>query len=228
MNILYIPLTRRESGLGWLLLALYMPLFVLLTMVGQTGGLLALAFLPLIILPFRRFWKEILEDVPFTGKALIWKPLLACFAAKVICIIFNDLSFFYGVTYYVSTDWGPLFWDVRAYLLGVHWGIFPVVLLLVSPIVEEFLFRGVVYGSILPHSSLLAVVLSTLLFGLMHTLPCLYLFGDSAYAVQLFIQYIPLSLFLIGVYRNTDTLAAPILAHEIYNLFLLKTTLQYL
>lgn len=228
MNILYIPLTRRESALGWLLLVLYVPLFAGLTVAGQSGGLLTLVFLPLVILPFRRFWKKTLEDVSYTGTALLWKPLLACFAAKVICVIFNDLSFFYGVTYYVYTDWGPLFWDIRAWFLGVHWGIFPVILLLISPVVEEFLFRGVVYGSILPRSSLLAVLLSTLLFGLMHSLPFLFLFEDKGYIVQLFVQYIPLSLFLIGVYRNTDTLAAPILAHEIYNLFLLKTTLQYL
>lgn len=228
MNILYISLTRRESGLGWLLLILYFPLFIGLTVAGQSGGLLALVFLPLVILPFRPFWEKTWEDVPFTGTALLWKPLLACFGAKVICVIFNDLSFFYGVTYYMNTDWGPLFWDIRAYSLAVHWGIFPVILLLISPVVEEFLFRSVVYGSILPRSSLLAVLLSTLLFGLMHSLPYLFLFEDTAYVVQLFIQYIPLSLFLIGVYRNTDTLAAPILAHEIYNLFLLKTTLQYL
>lgn len=228
MNILYISLTRREACLGWALAVPYFLLSLLLTPM-QWAGILPLLSCVLILWLFRRFWKETWTCLPLTGRQLLWKPLLACLGAKLVCTVMNDILFFYGLSYYVYTDWGPFLWDIRVAFTAQDLSI-PTALTLVVllPIAEEFLFRGVVMGSIYPKSRFVAILLSTVLFALLHTLPYLGHFDDTTYLIVYFLQYIPVGLLLSGVYINTDTIAAPIMMHMFYNIFILKSAFDYL
>jgi membrane protease YdiL (CAAX protease family) len=78
--------------------------------------------------------------------------------------------------------------------------------LIVAPITEEILFRGIAYKALRDrYSPALAVVLSSILFGLIH--------------VNL-VTLLPLTLFgavLAVLYERTGNLLAPITAHSLFN-----------
>lgn len=94
---------------------------------------------------------------------------------------------------------GAKSWWARIYL-----GVFAVVM---APVAEEFIFRGVLYRFVkqlgYPRCAWLGV---SFLFALIHM--------DMAAVVPLFV----LALALTWLYERTDNLLAPILAHSLFNL----------
>ena len=233
MNILYISLDRRENRLGWLLALFYIPAAMFFTWAGWDCFLLALAFCAVILPVFRRFWKETAFVLATSWKSLLWKPLAVCLLAKLCCTVINDIAFFYGLTFTVETGWGPFLWDIRADLLSRNLSpVSALTMVFLLPIVEEFLFRGVIFGTLYSKSSLTAFLAATVLFALFHSLPYLSCFQPGSpyatlYLPLYFIQYIPFGLLLAGLYTHMDTLAAPIVMHMIYNAYLLKAALNY-
>jgi membrane protease YdiL (CAAX protease family) len=91
----------------------------------------------------------------------------------------------------------------KALWMRIYLDVFAVVL---APVAEEFIFRGVLYNFIKQLGSpRLALYGVSALFALIH--------GDAAIAVPLFI----LALALTWLYEKTDNLLAPILAHGLFN-----------
>ena len=98
------------------------------------------------------------------------------------------------------------------------WVIFVGSVLLV-PLAEETLFRGVLFGSLDKWNRPMAYILSALLFGAIHIVG--YLLDGSYTLVEAAIsmlQYLPAGLCLAWVYAETDTIFAPILVHTANNL----------
>lgn len=85
-----------------------------------------------------------------------------------------------------------------------------------APLVEETIFRGVVFGSIRRHSRLLAYLLSALLFGLLHVWQQIFTTGDFGYAILL-LQYIAPSLVLAWCYDRSGNILAPMALHGAIN-----------
>ena len=90
---------------------------------------------------------------------------------------------------------------------------------LLAPLAEEVLFRGVIFGSLYRLNRPMAYIFSTLLFGSVHIIG--YLFTDgytwTEAAVSL-LQYLPAGLCLGWVYADTNTIFAPVLVHTTVNL----------
>ena len=88
---------------------------------------------------------------------------------------------------------------------------------LLAPITEEILFRGLVFRGVYDRSSVLAWILSVLLFCAIHIIGYI-----GAYPWQTillcFVQYLPAGICLAGAYRLSGSLLSPILIHALVNL----------
>lgn len=79
-----------------------------------------------------------------------------------------------------------------------------------APMVEELLYRGVIFGSLHQHSRLLAYSLSAVLFSLAHILGYL---SDPVTFIISFVQYLPAGLCLAWAYERSGSILAPVLMH---------------
>ncbi len=84
------------------------------------------------------------------------------------------------------------------------------------PITEETLFRGLVFRGMFDRSPILAWVLSVVLFSAVHVIGYI-----GAYPIETillcFAQYIPAGVCLAGAYRLSGSLLSPILIHALVN-----------
>ncbi len=87
---------------------------------------------------------------------------------------------------------------------------------IMAPIVEEVLFRGVLYGSIRMKSKILAYVVSVLLFALYHEWSFIYAYKDWSYLLAI-VDYIPAGIALAWTYEKSNNIWYPILLHMIIN-----------
>ena len=98
------------------------------------------------------------------------------------------------------------------------WVMFVGVVVL-APLAEEVLFRGVVFGTLYRWNRPLAYIFSSLFFGGIHIAAYLlngsYTWTEAAVSM---LQYLPAGLCLAWVYADTNTIFAPILVHVTVNI----------
>lgn len=86
---------------------------------------------------------------------------------------------------------------------------------ILAPLVEELLFRGLLYGSLREHNKVLAYVVSSLVFGFMHIYNGL-LAGDMSQLLYL-ISYGSMGFIFSYAYEKKGNIMAPILLHATNN-----------
>ena len=84
------------------------------------------------------------------------------------------------------------------------------------PLTEEVLFRGVVFGSFPGKHKALAYILSTALFCLVHVLGYVGSYPAGT-LILCFIQYIPAGLCLAWAYDASGSIFSPVLIHTVVN-----------
>lgn len=94
------------------------------------------------------------------------------------------------------------------------WGICVVLLV---PVVEETLFRGLVFRHLYLKNPILGYFASAAIFSLIHIAGYIGT-ADSRTLVLCFIQYLPAGFALAGTYERADNICAPIAAHITINL----------
>ncbi len=84
------------------------------------------------------------------------------------------------------------------------------------PVTEEALHRGLIFGCLYQKSHAAAYILSTVIFASVHVMNYVGVYSllDTALA---FIQYIPAGLALAWAYRKSGSIFAPILMHAMIN-----------
>ena len=97
-----------------------------------------------------------------------------------------------------------------------------VLLVVLIPLIEETLFRGLVFGSLRQYSRPLAYVVSVLVYALACVWRYALEIGDPAYLL-LFIQYLPMSLALAWCYDNGGSIWSPIALHMVLNALILAS-----
>ena len=86
-----------------------------------------------------------------------------------------------------------------------------------APIVEEILFRGVVFGTIARKNKAVAYIVSTVLFSAYHLWIYVYLGADLLLMALYAVEYIPGSVMFAKTYDESGTIWAPILMHMLMN-----------
>lgn len=230
-NTLYLPLSKKESLAGWIIAPIYIVLCLVLSLVNF--GLMCLVSViaaVLLVVLLRDFVKETIFNVTLLGKQVWLKPLLAVVINIVVCTAFNDLLLLYQVPIFVDSDWGPVLWDVRAAVIAGSDGFWwiAVAMVLVVPVVEELIFRQLIFTTFHPISKTLATFLSVVLFVAFHAVPFLGATGIDVYIFVYAFQFIPMGLLLCWLYQSTDSIVSPILMHILRNALLISTAMRYM
>ncbi len=97
-----------------------------------------------------------------------------------------------------------------------HWETMVVSTVLLAPIVEETLFRGILFGLIRRKNRTAAYVVSFLLFSLYH-IWTYALKGFDIRFIFYMLQYLPGSIALARCYERSGTIWAPVILHMIIN-----------
>lgn len=97
-----------------------------------------------------------------------------------------------------------------------HFGVMVLGTVFLVPTAEELFHRCLVFGSIWHKCPVLAYIVSTTLFCLIHVAGYIGVY-EPAMLLTSFIQYIPAGLCLAWAYRKADSILAPILLHTAVN-----------
>lgn len=216
-----ISMTKREKTFGWIFLALT-PLVLPLAVVylcqlfrwpldnGQMNVLLFGVNFALTVLIFWRFlWKNSQVAIESPGKTFRWAGIG------------------FGIYYGASTLVGMLILLIAPDFANAndasiremareHYFLMMLGTVILVPIAEETLYRGLVFGSLRSKSRWLAYVVSTVAFSTLHvvsyigTLPPLHLLLS-------FLQYLPAGFALAFAYDKAGSIWASILVHMSVN-----------
>lgn len=170
-----------------------------------TGNFLAVALI------FSRYLKDQLRLVP----EMIWRIVYTALPGFVAYWLANFLI----IQIILAID--PGFASVNDMtiqtLVRENYPLMLLGTVILVPIAEETLFRGLAFRGLYDRSPVLAWVLSVSLFSLVHILSYLGTYPLSR-IVLCFIQYIPAGICLAGAYRLSGSLISPILIHALVNL----------
>lgn len=212
-------LTQAEMGRGWVFFALYVLLF-----------------------PWVMGWvqRSFHGELPVAEANVVYYLLSA---TLVFLVFWTFLK--HGV--HLLLDWLPenLFafgtglagWAVLSFLVGLiplpvknpnllsypeQYALAPlatvVILVVLMPVVEEPLFRGLLFGTSRRYSRILGYVLSTLVYALYCVWQFVYTYDtiDFRYLL-LIVEYLPMSLALTWCYDNGGSIWSPIALHVVIN-----------
>ena len=84
------------------------------------------------------------------------------------------------------------------------------------PLAEETLYRGLIFGALQQKSRLLAYILSILFFAFIHVMGYIGSYPPSV-LLLCFVQYIPAGIVLAGAYEYSGSILAPVLIHTAVN-----------
>ena len=87
---------------------------------------------------------------------------------------------------------------------------------LLVPVVEETLYRGVIFGGLYRCNRMIAYIVSTVVFSALHVVGYIGYY-EPLHLVMCFLQYIPAGICLAFAYVKADTIWAPILMHMSIN-----------
>lgn len=212
-------LSRAETIAGWCYLPVYLFLlsfllqsvFLLLDMEVSDFTLNMWYFginLVMVLLIFNRFLRQ-----RFFGPGF-WHFLQTCVLGFV---------FYYAANFAVSAVLTLLGQDIHIYnndsvndLILENRYVMLFVTVIIAPVVEETLIRGLVFGSLRRTSRVLAYIVAVFLFSMMHVWQ-FFLTEDFWSVVLNLIVFIPPSVTLCWTYDRAGTIWAPITVHALIN-----------
>ena len=212
----YTSMSRGEKLLGWILLLLQLLLPYLLGLLNRllsdpiNAGTLAfvrygVSFV-LVAVVFRKFLKSSLA----AGWKNFWNVLQAAvlgYAAWFACS--RLLDWLIGL---ILPGYAPLA-DTSVSALADANGYLRIIgTVILVPVIEETLYRGLVYRSIWRKSKFAAYLVSMLVFSAVHMLLRIGS-GDLTALLVCFVRYLPAGLCFAWSYSKADNVLAPMLVH---------------
>lgn len=212
-------LTQAEMGRGWVFFALYVLLFPWVMgwvqrsfhgelPVAEANVVYYLLSATLVFLVFWTFLKHgfhlLLDWLPENlfafGTGLVGWAVLSFLAWLIPLPVENPNLLSYPEQYALA----PL--------------ATVVILVVLMPVVEEPLFRGLLFGTSRRYSRILGYLLSTLVYALYCVWQFVYAYGtvDFRYLL-LMVEYLPMSLALTWCYDNGGSIWSPIALHMVIN-----------
>ena len=148
---------------------------------------------------FQRFWRSILAVV--VGFVAYWA--ISILVSMIIVTVYPDFS--------NVND------DTISVMVGQNFALMTIGTVVLVPITEELLFRGLIFRGIYNRSRFWAYVISAVAFSLPHVAGYLGMY-DPLLLLLCFVQYLPAGLCLGWAYARADSIFAPTLMHMIINL----------
>ncbi len=117
---------------------------------------------------------------------------------------------------WISPDFANVNDQSIAQLTKENYTLMSIGTVLLVPVVEEMLYRGIIFGGLFPKKPILAYLVSTALFSVIHILAYIGSFAPLQ-LLLCFVQYLPAGLCLAWAYEKADSIWAPILIHIAVN-----------
>ena len=219
---LSVSMTKNERILGWIYLvfSLFVLPFLLDFINGLLGGILTNTVINLIYMVMN-----------FAAVALIFQRFLANSVKaganrpwRLLGFATLGLVLYYVLSFVISAvirHFFPNFANVNdSAVIGLfvqYPALMSVATVLLVPVTEETLYRGLLFQGFHKKSRLLAYCLSTLVFAGIHVVSYIGKV-DSTTLALCFVQYLPAGIVLAWTYERADTIAAPIFMHIVINL----------
>lgn len=164
--------------------------------------------------------KDILKDTLFPGKAHIFQDFLSGLKTLLLALfpLLTLMFFFDGILIYLHGEAPPLQEAVKFLIQALKEGIavIPAIIAItiVAPIMEEYLFRGIIQsyfrGKVGPKK---AILISSLAFSLLH-----YSGSQGIQNIFLLISLFLLSLYLGFIYEKTRSIISNVTLHVTFNI----------
>lgn len=221
MKDLSISMTRTERTLGLIFIPIQILLLPILLVQGNlffgnrlseaqlNFALFALDFICITVI-FRRFLWQSLRQALSTP----WRLLRYAGAGILLYWIGSFLVNYFILTVY--PEFSNVNDDSIQSLTQQNYQLMAIGTVLLVPVTEETLYRGVIFGSIYKRSRILGYAVSALVFAALHVIGYIGFFAPT-HLLLCFLQYIPAGLCLAWAYVMADTIWAPILMHIAIN-----------
>ena len=222
MKKLSVSMTLYELILGWIYLVaqmIFIPVVLVvvnlllgnpLTNTDITFILFVLNFICVIAIFWKYIWRN--TKVAFSR---FWRTVLttlACFAAYwVLTFLFAYLILTFFPEFYNVND------DAISGMVEENPAMMIIGTVLLVPLVEEVLYRGLVFRGLYNHSRIAAFLVSIGVFGALHVVSYIGMY-EPFHLLLCFVQYIPAGLCLGMAYAVSDSIWAPIIMHTGINL----------
>ena len=220
---LSVATTRKENilGFGYWLISLFVLPTALYLAAERLGFPLSATLLNII------FFVINFACVVGIFHKFLWKSVKAACKKPLQCLwcVVKGLALYYALTFLVSfltapwmaPDFSNLNNDAVLELTKEHTGAFVFCTILLVPITEEVLYRGLLFQSYCRKKPKLALLLSVCFFAAIHVLDFI---GRADWKTLLlcFIQYLPAGIALANAYIASDTIVTPMLMHITINL----------
>ena len=218
---LSIATTRQENLLGYIYLVFYhIFLASIISIVAYLLGYpLSLSELNIVYF-LVNFLAVVAIFHRFLGRSLqkAWKNIPRCLVS-----VFIGFGIYYWSTFLLGVfiSWiAPDFANVNDQAVEGIAMEYPRIIgfctVFLIPIVEETLYRGLIFQGLQRKHRILAYIVSTVIFSSIHIIG--YIGSANWLTLALcFLQYVPAGIALAWSYERADTIVAPILIHMIVN-----------
>ena len=220
-KLLYISMSRSEKIWGWLymafsLLALPSVLQILNTKLAAPMGASQLNFafycvnFFAILCIFRRFLRDSL--------VAMWRDLWNFVQAVVLGYVAywaasKAMDFVMG---YLLPDFHNVNDSAITEMAQGNYTLMAIGVVLLVPLAEEALYRGLIFRNLYRSSQVAAYLLSMAAFAAIHVLG--YIGSESVTTLLIcFLQYLPAGLCLAWTYTKADNIFAPVIVHALVN-----------
>lgn len=147
--------------------------------------------------------------VRFENKG-VFNAILAVFAGLGVCLLMNfPAQLIQGLL--ENTGYDPGSYEPAAFYPESSW-IYMLAVVILAPVIEEFVFRGIIFASLEKYGAGFAIVASSIVFGIAHITPGSFIFATGAGLVFGF------------VYHKTRNLWVAVAIHFLNNLLAMATT----
>lgn len=219
-NALYASMSQNEKILGtiWLVVQLFLP-YLMKLLNGylpnpmSTGMLTFVRYLVnfvVICCIFHSFLRNSLTAA-WRGLWNVVQAVVLGFVAHWACSRLIDWLMSYILPSYSTITDASI-----AALSQTNYYLMIIGVVILAPVIEETLYRGLIYRNLWKKSRVAAYIVSMLVFSAVHVLGYIGT-EDITTMVLCFIRYLPAGLCLAWTYSKADNLFAPILVHAIIN-----------
>ncbi len=218
---LSISMSRKEVIFGWLLMAgqlLILPVIavtvngVLPAPVSDAQMNIALFVLEFLLATviFRKFLRA-------SARRALGSPFRCLRFAALGLLLYYIGSFVVGLVIgYIDSDFSNINDSNISILAQDNYTLMFLCTVLLVPVTEELLYRGLIFRGLQKKNRLVAYLLSAVVFSLIHVVGYIGLTSTTTLLLCL-LQYIPAGLSLCWAYEKADTIWAPILMHMTVN-----------
>lgn len=215
------PMNRGAKIAGWIYFPIHtvlLPLFLGTVLVLVSGKMpseitcniwyyaIGLAFTLIAMWKFlRRSYENMLDRLTYS-----FAMILAAYAVDVLLSLVLQLGMSLFGELPIPNN------DAIVDLAGRDYRRMIAVAVLMAPLVEECLFRGVIFGTLRQKSRFWAYLVSVLLFSLYHVWQYALVYADVRFLLSA-LQYVPVSIALAYCYDRTQSIWPPVFFHMFIN-----------